>query len=484
MPDPSPQSAIPAAAVQPQAAWTSRVAWLIPLAALGFAGVLVVNYVRQAGPIITLTFDNGHGLRVGDALRCQGIDVGRVEAVRLSDDAQSVTVEARLEPDAAMLARSGTRFWIVHPQVSFEGVTGLETIAGPRYIAVLPGGGERQGAFVGLSEPPVMATEPPGGLEVILDAERRGSLRPGVPIMYRQTRIGTVIAVGLASDATSVEVRAYIRPGFTTLVRHNSVFWNASGADFKASLTEGFKLQVESVQALLAGGVSMATPNEAGGPVSTGHRFPLAESAESDWKKWRPAIALGSALLPPGLTPPTALPAVTQRSPAGLFSRAKQRRGWVLALPGGLIGPADLLEPTAADDKAPAVLEVAGSRITLDQTPRWQAHGLLLLPMDPPAAPWPLDRIRRPESPEDCLIFTDAAASPIALAVARLRAAEGGEQWAVDRSVAPDDTWHGAPVLARSDGKLVGMLLVGSDASATVVLLPTRFPEPTPPAGN
>ena len=44
--------------------------------------------------------------------------------------------------------------------------------------------------------------------------------------------------------------------------------------------------------------------------------------------------------------------------------------------------------------------------------------------------------------------------------------------WRVDPAVSLDETWNGACVLARSDGRLVGILLVEDKGNATVALVP------------
>ncbi|MHC4208725.1 MAG: hypothetical protein ACYSWT_03320, partial [Planctomycetota bacterium] len=60
-------------------------------------------------------------------------------------------------------------------------------------------------------------------------------------------------------------------------------------------------------------------------------------------------------------------------------------------------------------------------------------------------------------------------ASPLPLAASRLTAAAGG--WSVDPAVSVDESWHGAAVVARDDGYLLGLLLV-EDGEARVALLP------------
>ena len=70
-----------------------------------------------------------------------------------------------------------------------------------------------------------------------------------------------------------------------TLVRSNSRFWNASGISANLG-SHGLKSHTESLKALLAGGVSFATPPKPGHTVSEGSVFPLHHEAKDDWMKW------------------------------------------------------------------------------------------------------------------------------------------------------------------------------------------------------
>jgi len=437
--------------------------WLVPLAALAVAIALGASRLLGGGPRIAISFPDGHGIKAGDPLRCRGIQVGQVEAVVVDGGGEGVRLEVRLDAGAERLAVAGSRFWIVRPTVRLSGITGLDTITGPRYLDVLPGPEDaaRQERFVGLDEPPVLRDEEPGGLEIALTGSRRAGLVAGAPVSYRQVRVGTIASVGLAADARSVEVRAYVRPAYRGLVRDNTRFWVVSGTGVSVGLS-GVRIDVDSLAALLEGGVALATPDQPGRPVGTGHRFELAPRAEEEWLAWRPALPVGGHLLPAGLAPPGLLRAAARRPGGRLFARTRRADGWLLPVAGGALGPEELLLP-----EKEAELEVSGRAFPLDREPAWRGGGLarLELPLEGPR--WPAERVRRPGEPEDCLLFTDAALPPLALPAARLRA-EGG-RWAVDASLSFDESWHGAAALARADGRLVGILLV---AKGSGVLAP------------
>ena len=269
--------------------------WLIPVAAVVFVVVLVILFVVERGPVITITMAHGHGLKPNDVLRCRGIVAGQVEQVRLTDDQLAVQVEVRLDPTAADIARQGSRFWVVRPLFSLTGMAGLETIAGPNYLAVLPGDGPRTRHFAALEDPPAVETIDPDGLQIILTADRRRSLRTGAPVLYRQVRIGSVLNVALADDASTVNIDVYVQRDYVHIVRENSKFWNVSGAAMDLGI-KGLRFEFDSLQSVLDGGVAVATPDRPGKPVESGHRFKIHPEAENSWLKWKPDLGIDGEL--------------------------------------------------------------------------------------------------------------------------------------------------------------------------------------------
>ena len=175
--------------------------------------------------------------------------------------------------------------------MSITGVTGLETLTSGVYIDMQPGKGDPQREFVALDEPPV-TTKPPEDLKIILTADRRGSLKAGSPIYYRQVQVGEIIGYNLASSADQVHMHASIKKKYAKLVRQNSMFWNVSGINFDFGLLDGGKFQTESLESIMAGGVEFATPNneEMGEPVKNKTQFQLYDTNEEAWLKWTPKI--------------------------------------------------------------------------------------------------------------------------------------------------------------------------------------------------
>ncbi len=448
-------------------------AWLLPVAAL----VLVATFGWQAwsgrGPVLTVRAQEGHGIRVGDALRYRGIEVGEVRAVRLAPDAREVLLRVALEPGAEELARVGSRFWIVRPHVSLDEVTGLETLVGARYLTVLPGplGAPLETEFRALAEPPPVAALEPGGLEVRLEAPRRHGLRRGAPLSYRGVEIGAVLSVELASDAGAVDVRAYVLPAYAALVREDSRFYEVSGLDVSWGLGGGLSIELESLRALLVGGIALATPTRAGDLARPGQVFRLATAPEKEWLEWRPTIPVGGAQGGNEAVRPQVVSARRTIRAGRFLARGRERAALVIAEGADWIGPAEVLAPEDGDDHRDAELWIDGARVLPPAEVRARAQGLARVARGEAAQGEPAPSApRRPlGEPEACLLWGERGREALALDPARLEAQPEG--WLVDPAVQPGPGWHGAAVVARSDGAWIGVLLV-EGRRARIVAVP------------
>ena len=445
--------------------------WLVPLLALAGTGWLGWKAWSDQGTEILVQFEDGHGLAAGDEIRHRGIAVGVIEEVRLARDQAGVEVVARLLPGAEDLARSGSRFWIVRPQFDLSGIGGLETVIGPRYVALYPGAGRARTRFVGLERAPVVESVHQGDLEIVLEAKSRSGLSAGAPVLYRQVEVGTVLSVGLTSDGRSVESRLHIQKAYIHLIRPETRFWNVGGLKARMAL-DGVSMQFDSLQTLMVGGVGLSTPLETGEVVRNGHRFELAATAEKDWLEWEPMVALGNSLLPPGAPMPRPLRAqLSWKEDRFLMLDAKHSySGWVLLTDRGLLGPKELLHPQGDFEADTVVLEIAGQALEIPEDGFEDLGDLALLDLELSGHPrWPSRRLRSPGEPEDCIVVADPSSEPLSVAAARLTAED--DAWLIDESIAFDRSLHGASVIARRDGHLVGMLLVDEDDGASVALI-------------
>ena len=267
-----------------------RVVWVVPLVAALVAGWLVYQRMREFGPNITIAFADGAGLRVGQTtVKYRGVPIGEVTGIELSEDQKQVLVRARLRRSAANIARDGAVFWIVRPQVGIGQVSGLNTVfAGPE-IQALPGKGEPKRVFQGLESAPVAFETP--GLKIVLRAERPKSIKPNSPVYYRGVEVGVVQKLDLGPHASTADIQVLIWERYAPLVRTGSAFWNASGVSVTGGLLRGMSVELESLRALLAGGIEFASPENSprakGGTV-----FFLHENPRKEWLAWSPRITV------------------------------------------------------------------------------------------------------------------------------------------------------------------------------------------------
>ncbi len=223
----------------------------------------------------------------------------------LSNDHEWVVLKASLDHDAKSLAREGSLFWIVRPQLSVGGVQGLQTIMSGSFVGVRPGSGGPTNRFFGLEQaPPVKIPGP--ALSIVLLAPNLSSLQERSPVFYRGIQIGEVVDFQLGADSQDVVIHVRIQEPYAPLVRKNSVFWNAGGIDVNLSLLHGTSISAESAKALVSGAVEVATPDNYQEPAVEGTPFRLYEKPLPQWKEWRPSIQL--RLSPAAIAPTNAAP--------------------------------------------------------------------------------------------------------------------------------------------------------------------------------
>jgi len=271
--------------VQKTNRFTRWLIWLIPVASIAFSAYLVISEYGDRGPIIELTFEDGSGLEAQKtSIVCRGIQIGTVESATLHPDHEHVTVRARLDKSAASIASEGSKFWIVRPKISLDGITGLDTLVTGAYIAVAPGNGARQTVFTGEEEHPNLSDQ---SIQYLLRTPSAESVHPGIPVTFRGFMIGEVLSVDLSPNTTDVLVRIAIDSEYHRLIREGAVFWNESGVNMKIGIL-GAKVRTGSLQSLLSGSISMALPPEAADAdlVPVGSEFVLHPKAEKEWDEW------------------------------------------------------------------------------------------------------------------------------------------------------------------------------------------------------
>jgi paraquat-inducible protein B len=282
--NPSPQLP-PQAVVRSKLEHKHRISWIwaIPIVTMIIGGWLAWKTLLDRGPLITITFQTAEGLTVNQShVRHKEVDMGVVNKIELAKDLKHVLVTVRMSKEAEPLLTDKAQFWVVRPRFFAGNVSGLSTLFSGSYIDLLPSGegGEPKREFTGLEEPPVLQSDVPGRT-FLLSADRIGSLNLGSPIMYRDFVVGEVLGWDIGKMARQITIHAFIRAPFDQYVHDDSRFFNISGASVKL-VDSGLQFQVESLRAILFGGISFDTPETSDVKESvTDHQFALFQDREA-----------------------------------------------------------------------------------------------------------------------------------------------------------------------------------------------------------
>jgi len=254
------------------------IVWLIPLVAIAIGGWLAWDTLSKEGPTITLSFESAEGLQPGQSqLRFKDIVLGTVKSLELTAGNSRVLVKIATTRQAEPLLTDTTIFWVVKPRLFAGNVSGLSTLLSGAYVGLLPGQqtGKPQREFVGREDPPVLEANVPGRI-FLLKAPRLRSISLGSPVFFRDLDVGTVLGWDIADMAQSVTIHAFVRAPYDGYVHDGSRFWDASVIAVKLG-SAGVEVQVESLRAVLLGGVAFDTPTKETGTASSSdnHVFPL-----------------------------------------------------------------------------------------------------------------------------------------------------------------------------------------------------------------
>src|SRR6185369_9800654 len=249
----------------PPSATTKRgrrfpVIWLIPIIAVAIGAWLTWDTMSKKGPTITVLFETAEGLQAGQSqLRFKDIVFGTVEGFALTPDNTHVEVTIATTKQAEPLLTDKTVFWVVKPRLFAGSLSGLDTLLSGSYVSMLPGasGGAPQRHFTGREDPPLLEASVPGRT-FLVKASRLGSVSVGSPVFFRDLSVGEVLGWDVADMATSVTLRVFVRAPYDGYVNDETRFWNASGVAVKLG-GSGVEVQLESLKALLLGGIGFET---------------------------------------------------------------------------------------------------------------------------------------------------------------------------------------------------------------------------------
>ena len=256
--------------------------WIVPVLTALIAAGLAWDTFSRRGPTITIAFDSAAGLTAGQSqLKYRNVVMGTVKTIAIAPDLSHVIVTVETVREAEPLLTDKTIFWVVKPQLFAGNVTGLDTLLSGSYIGMRPT--KEKGAlmrnFTGQRDPPVLQASAKG-TTYRLDTKRLGSISLGSPVYFRDLEVGTVLGWDVGDLASNVTIHAFVREPYDKYVQEDTLFWNASGISIKLT-SGGVDVQLESLRAVLLGGLAFDTATYPKSPLAPQHfRFPLYASQE------------------------------------------------------------------------------------------------------------------------------------------------------------------------------------------------------------
>src|SRR5215468_1750606 len=213
--------------------------WIIPIVAAIAGAWVAVTRILAEGPKITIVFKSAEGLDAGKTqIHYNGVTVGTITAIRLSDDHRSVVATAQMAPKTEDFLVDDSDFWVVRPRISGATVSGLGTLISGAYVGMEIGTSKQaKREFTALATPPVVTGDVPGRF-FVLKAPDLGSLDV---------------------DGKSLNVRVFVRAPYDQYVTPDTRFWQASGINMSLSAS-GLTVQTQSLLSILVGGVAFETP--------------------------------------------------------------------------------------------------------------------------------------------------------------------------------------------------------------------------------
>ncbi|MEJ6397878.1 PqiB family protein [Yoonia sp. 208BN28-4] len=262
--------------------WWRRISfvWLVPLVALAVSlSVAYQNYLDQ-GTLVEIAFENASGISSETKIKYRDVNVGEVEKVEFAEGLDVILVYARVDKEIAPYLDQDAQFWVVRPDVSVRGISGLDTVLSGVYIEgnwdTDPD--QAQTMFTGLEEPPLVRASQ-RGTQIVLTAIDGSSLATGAPILHKGIQVGYLEKPELAPNGREVLATAFIEAPYDRRITTATRFWDTSG--FSVSVgAAGLSLDVSSIASIIEGGIAFDTFASGGGPIRDGQTFAIFGNQE------------------------------------------------------------------------------------------------------------------------------------------------------------------------------------------------------------
>jgi len=257
--------------------------WILPIVAVLIGLGMIYNDFSNQGVHIRLQFETAEGLVANKTvLKNRNVDIGLVQKISFSDDKSKIEVDIEVDKSMVSFLVEDSEFWVVKPRFGATGITGIGTLLSGAYIEVSPGQSRTaKFQFTGLETPPITSSNA-DGIHLKLMSRGTKPLKVGNPILHKGFEVGAVESKYYDDLEQEAHYDIFIHAPFHNLITQNTSFWNVSGLSISTT-TQGIRLDMASIDALVAGGVEFGLVDgaSAGVGVPQNHQFQLFDSKES-----------------------------------------------------------------------------------------------------------------------------------------------------------------------------------------------------------
>ncbi|ASP49906.1 intermembrane transport protein PqiB [Cognaticolwellia beringensis] len=234
--------------------------WFIPVIAVLIGCWMIYYQWSNEGSTITINFPTAEGMEAGKTkIKSRNVDIGEVIKIELNKNGNGVIVKAQIKKSAEQFLVTDSMFWVVSPQISHAGISGLSTLISGVYIEISPGKSESERhLFDALDSPPLTPAGTPG-LHITLNSNDQFAYKKGDPIIYKGLTVGQFEDIYFNFEERVVYYNVFIKSPYHQLITSNTKFWDVSGLQFDLN-ADGISVKTGNFETMLTNGVTFGIP--------------------------------------------------------------------------------------------------------------------------------------------------------------------------------------------------------------------------------
>ena len=234
--------------------------WFIPVIAVLIGCWMIYYQWSNEGSTITINFPTAEGMEAGKTkIKSRNVDIGEVSKIELNKTGNGVVVKAKIKKSAEEFLVTDSMFWVVSPQISHAGISGLSTLISGVYIEISPGKSNiERHLFDALDSPPLTPAGTPG-LHITLNSNDQFAYKKGDPIIYKGLTVGQFEDIYFNFEERVVYYNAFIKSPYHQLITSNTKFWDVSGLQLDLN-ADGISVKTGNFETMLTNGVTFGIP--------------------------------------------------------------------------------------------------------------------------------------------------------------------------------------------------------------------------------